>query len=74
MFNLIKRQWFHYIMKIRETSYFPFWIGRQTKLEPTNRAHILDIPNTYYGKSVKSDSIVVHAVTPYPEAILWLLL
>ena len=60
MFNLIERQWFHYIMKIRETSYFPSWIGRQTKLKPTNRAHILDIFNTYYGNRVKSDSIVVH--------------
>ena len=47
-------------MKIRETSYFPSWIGRQTKLKPTNRAHILDIFNTYYGNRVKSDSIVVH--------------
>ena len=60
MFNLIERQWFHYIMKIRETSYFPSWIGRQTKLKPTNRAHILDIFNTYYGNRVKSDSIVFH--------------
>ena len=47
-------------MKIRETSYFPSWIGRQTKLKPTNRAHILDIFNTYYGNRVKSDSIVFH--------------
>ena len=47
-------------MKIRETSYFPSWIGRQTKLKPTNRAHILDIFNTYYGNRVKPDSIVVH--------------
>ena len=47
-------------MKIRETSYFPSWIGRQTKIKPTNSAHILDILNTYYGNKVKSDSIVVH--------------
>ena len=30
------------------------------KLEPTNKAHILDIFNTYHGKVVKADSIVVH--------------
>ena len=30
------------------------------KLKPTNRAHILDIFNTYYGNRVKSDSIVFH--------------
>merc|ERR1711888_288770 len=30
------------------------------KLKPTNRAHILDIFNIYYGNKVKSDSIVVH--------------
>ena len=30
------------------------------KLEPTNKAHILDTVNTYNGKVVKADSIVVH--------------
>ena len=30
------------------------------KLEPTNKAHILDIFNTYYGNVVKAVSIVVH--------------
>merc|ERR1719431_1008500 len=47
-------------MKIRETSHFPSWIGRQTKFKPTNRAHILAIFYTYYGNRVKSDSIVFH--------------
>ena len=35
------------------------------KLEPTNKAHILDIFNTYYGKVVKADSIVVHGGSFY---------
>ena len=57
-------------MKIRETSYFPSWIGRQTKLKPTNRAHILDIFNTYYGNRVESDSIVFHRGSFYRTSLL----